>query len=68
MHRHSGENRNPYTLGEGQFLKFGDLWIPASAGMTKSRNDEIKVRKDVSLILTTPLNRRSQYAVSRASL
>ena len=30
------------------------MWIPASAGMTKSRNDEIKVRKDVSLILTTP--------------
>ena len=34
---HSGENRNPYTLGEGQFLKFGELWIPASAGMTKLR-------------------------------
>ena len=29
MHRHSGENRNPYTPGEGQFLEFGELWIRA---------------------------------------
>ena len=37
IQRHSGENRNPYAPGDGQLLKFGDLWIPASAGRTKSR-------------------------------